>query len=105
MAEAIVITLAGRRFTVGALTFRQLRGIEEVLGHALKPGAAPGGEFDAAMDILAAALSRAHPEMNRDAILDLEGTKAEIVVATRAVLTLSGYIEREAAPGEAQAGN
>jgi hypothetical protein len=105
MAETIAITLGGRRFEVRALTFRQLRGIEEALSRAAKPGASAGVDFEAATEILAAALSRAHPEMNREAILDLEGTKAEIVSAIRAVLRLSGYIEREAAPGEAEAGN
>jgi hypothetical protein len=105
MRETIAIELGGRHFTVTALTFRQLRDIEDALGRALTPGALPGVDFDAAVDILTAALGRTHPEMTREAILDLEGTKPEIVAATRAVLRLSGYLERETVPGEAVAGN
>jgi hypothetical protein len=106
MAETIAISLGGRSLEIRALTFRQLRDIEEALGRALKAGAHTRIDFDAAIDILAAALSRSDPKMNRDAILDLEGTKTEIVAATRAVLTLSGYVDSgELAPGEAQAGN
>ncbi|MGH6990166.1 MAG: hypothetical protein ACREE3_09750 [Stellaceae bacterium] len=105
MADTITITLGGQRFRVGALNFRQLRDIEEALGRAAKPGAPAGVDFDVAIDVLATALGRTHPGMDRDAILDLEGTKAELVTATRAVLGLSGYIERETPPGEARAGD
>lgn len=101
MRETITIELGGRRFEVAPLTFRQLRAIEQALGRALKPDALPTVDFDAALDILEAALGRFHPEMTREALLDLEGIKPEIVAATRAILRLSGYIEREVAPGEA----
>lgn len=106
MAEIVAITLGGRQFEVRALTFRQLRDIEEALGRALKTGAQTKIDFDAAIDILAAALSRTDPSMNRDAILDLEGTKSEIVTATRTVLNLSGYLYGgDTPPGEVPAGN
>jgi hypothetical protein len=104
MTATATITLGGRNFDVATLTFRQLRGIEEALGRAAKPGA-PGADFDVAVDIVAAALSRAYPEMNREAILDLEGSKSDIVTAVRALLRFAGYSERETAPGEARAGN
>ncbi|MGH6980092.1 MAG: hypothetical protein ACREFC_02695 [Stellaceae bacterium] len=105
MAETATVTLGGRVFEIRALTFRQLRDIEDALGRALKAGAQTRIDFDAAVDILAAALSRTEPAMNREAILDLEGTKNEIVAATRAVLNLSGYVGGDRSPGEAQAGN
>ena len=106
MAEAITIALGGRQFRIRALSFRQLRDIEEALGRALDAGAQTRIDFDAAIDIVAAALTRTDPAMNRDAILDLEGTKADIVAATRAVLNLSGYVAQgEAPPGEPGAGN
>jgi hypothetical protein len=97
MAETIAISLGGRDFTVRPLTFRQLREIEEALGRALKAGPLTKIDFDAAIDIVAAALNRADPTITRDTILDLEGTKTEIVAATRAILGLSGYVERETA--------
>jgi hypothetical protein len=106
MAETATIALGGRQFEIRALTFRQLRDIEEALGRALKAGAQTRIDFDAAVDIVAAALTRTDPAMNREAILDLEGTKADIVAATRAVLALSGYVDGgEPSPGEDQAGN
>jgi hypothetical protein len=105
MADGVTIVLGGRQFAIRALTFRQLRDIEEALGRALQPGARTRIDFDAAIDILASALSRIDPALTRDAILDLEGGKDEIVAATRAVLLLSGYIEGDAPLGEAQAGD
>ena len=106
MAETATISLGGRQFTVRALTFRQLRDVEEALGRAAAPGARGRIDFDAAIDILAAAVARGDAAMTRDAILDLEGTKTELVEATRAVLRLSGYIDGgDMPPGEEQAGN
>jgi hypothetical protein len=106
MADKAVIRLGGRQFEIRALTFRQLRDIEAALGRAFQPGPPARIDFDAAVDVIAAALRRGDPSMDREAILDLEGTKAEFVAATRAVLSLSGYIENgETAPGEEQAGH
>lgn len=105
MTETASIVLGGRSFEIRALTFRQLRDIEEGLGRALTAGAQTRIDFDAAIDIVAAALSRTHAAMNRETLLDLEGTKSEIVAATRAVLRLSGYVDEDAPPGEAQAGH
>jgi len=106
MTDTAEIRLGGRTYAVRPLTFRQLREIEDALGRAFKAGPLTRIDFDAAVDILAAALGRVDPAMTREAILDLEGTKVEIVVATRAVLRLSGYVEREANQlGEAQAGH
>ncbi|HEY5209897.1 MAG TPA: hypothetical protein VIJ42_10685 [Stellaceae bacterium] len=106
MAETMTISLGGQRFEIRALTFRQMRDIEEALARTAKTGPLTRIDFDAAVDILAAALRRGTTALDREAILDLEGSKAEFVAATRAVLELSGYIEKAAAPpGEAQAGN
>jgi hypothetical protein len=104
MAETATIALGRRQFTIRPLTFRQLRDIETALDQALKAGVQTRINFDAAIDILAAALGRSDPALTRDAILDLEGSKDEIVAATRAVLRLSGYVG-DTAPGEAQAGD
>ncbi len=106
MTETGTITLGGRRFEIRPLTFRQLRDIEDALGRAFKAGAQTRIDFDAAVDIVAAAISRTDPTVNRETILDLEGTKDDIVTATRAVLRASGHIERaEPSPGEQQAGD
>jgi hypothetical protein len=106
MADAAIIRLGGRQFEIGALTFRQLRDIEAALGRALQAGPPARIDFDAAVDVIAAALRRSDPTMDREAILDLEGTKSEFVAATRAVLGVSGYLEKgEPQPGEEQAGN
>lgn len=99
MAENVTITLGGRDFRVRPLNFRQLREVEEALGKALKAGPMTRIDFDAAIDILVTALGRNEAKLDREALLDLEGTKAELVAATRAILELSGYIG-EAAPGE-----
>lgn len=104
MAETASIALGGRQFIIHPLTFRQLRDIEAALDRALQTGARTRINFDAAVDILAAALGRGDPTLDRDAILDLEGTKDEIVAATRAILRLSGYIG-DTVPGEAPAGD
>jgi hypothetical protein len=104
MAETATIALGGRQFTVRPLTFRQLRDIEAALDQALKAGAQTRINFDAAIDILAAALGRGDPTITRDALLDLEGGKDEIVAATRTILRLSGYVG-DTAPGEAHAGD
>jgi hypothetical protein len=106
MTDVAVIRLGGRQFEVRALTFRQLRDIEAALGRALQAGPAARIDFDAAVDVIATALRRSDSTMDREAILDLEGTKAEFVAATRAVLSVSGYIEKGApTPGEEPAGN
>jgi len=104
MAESITIKLGGRDFIVRPLTFRQLREIEAAIDASTKAGAV-SVEFDAQVDIIAAALSRCEPPMTREQVLDLEVTKPQVGMAMRAILKASGYLEGDQKPGEAPAGS
>ena len=96
------ITLAGRRFNLRPLTLGQLRIVLPAFARAA--GLAKEEAIDAAIDILAAALSRDAPDMNRDALLMAEMLPVELVAAVDAIARLSGLVAQgETAPGEGQA--
>jgi hypothetical protein len=96
------ITLAGRRFNLRPLTLGQLRIVLPAFARAA--GLAKEEAIDAAIDILAAALSRDAPDMNRDALLMAEMLPVELVAAVDAIAKLSGLVPQgDAAPGEANA--
>ena len=96
------ITLAGRRFRLRPLTLGQLRIVLPAFARAA--GLAKEEAIDAAIDILAAALSRDTPEMNRAALLQVEILPAELIAAVDAVARLSGLVAQgDGAPGEANA--
>jgi hypothetical protein len=96
-----VITLAGRSFTLRPLTLGQLRTILPAFARAA--GLAREEAVDAAIDILAAALSRDAPEITRAALLDWEMLPAELIAAVDAIARLSGLAAQEPPPGEAPA--
>ncbi|HKT18011.1 MAG TPA: hypothetical protein VJR47_08220 [Stellaceae bacterium] len=95
------ITLAGRSFTLRPLTLGQLRVILPAFARAA--GLAREEAVDAAIDILAAALSRDAPEITRATLLGWEMLPAELIAAVDAIARLSGLVQQEAQPGEAPA--
>jgi len=99
MTVPVTITLGGAAFAVRPLTLRQFRGVLPAFARAGATGAEDG--VDAAVEIIAAALSRDHPEMTREALLDREASVQELAEAVTAVARLSGLV----AVGEAQAGS
>ncbi len=99
MTEPAIIRLGGIGYAVRPLTLRQLRSVLPAFARAGAIGAEDG--VDAAIEILAAALSRDHPEVTRDALLDIEASVQELAVAVTVVAQLSGLVS----PGEAPAGS
>ena len=99
MPEETKITLGGADFAVRPLTLRQLRSVLPAFARAGAIGAEDG--VDAAIEILAATLSRDHPEITREMLLDTEASVQELAEAVTTVARLSGLV----APGEAQAGS
>ncbi len=100
----MTVTLGGRAFTLRPLTLGQLRTILPAFVRAAN--LADAESIDAAIDILAAALSRDAPEMTRDALLGTEILPAELIAAVDAVARLSGLVASEGTPsGEEKAGS
>jgi hypothetical protein len=97
--EGATISLGGISYAVRPLTLRQLRSVLPAFARAGAIGADDG--VDAAIEILAAALSRDHPEITRDALLDTEASVPDLAAAVTVVARLSGL----ASPGEAQTGS
>ena len=95
------ITLGGRRFALRPLTLGQLRQVLPAFGRAA--GLAQEEAIDAAIDILAAALTRDHPAIDRVALLDLEIRPAELIAAVDAIARLSGLVAEEPGPLDAAA--
>lgn len=99
MSDITIIRLGGAEFAIRPLTLRQLRSVLPAFARAAAITAEDG--IDAAIEILAAALSRDHPEMSRDALLEIEASVEELAQAVGAVATLSGLVPS----GEAPAGS
>jgi hypothetical protein len=90
MSETRAIRLAGTEYAVRPLTLRQLRLVLPAFARAASVTSGEG--VDAAIDILAAALSLDHPEVTRDALLDVEVSPRELADAVGAVAQLSGLV-------------
>ncbi len=84
------IRISAREFALRPLTLGQLREILPAFARAA--GLAKEEAIDAAIDILAAALSRDAPEMTRDALLDAEMLPSELVAAIDTIARLSGLV-------------
>ncbi len=97
--EGATIRLGGADYAVRPLTLRQLRSVLPAFARAGAIGAEDG--VDAAIEILAAALSRDHPDVTRDRLLDTEASVQELAAAVTTVARLSGLVP----PGEAGAGS
>jgi hypothetical protein len=93
------IILGGRTYTLRPLTLGQLRIILPAFARAAALG--NRDSVDAAIDIIAAALSRDAPEMTRAVLLESEILPAELIRAVDAVARLSGLVQEGApSPGE-----
>jgi hypothetical protein len=90
------ITLGGRAYALRPLTLGQLRGVLPAFARAA--GLAQEDAIDAAIDILAAALTRDHPALTRDALLGIEMKPAELIAAVDAIARLSGLVAEEGGP-------
>jgi hypothetical protein len=99
MTNTTTIRLGGAEFAVRPLTLRQLRSVLPAFARAGAIGAEDG--VDAAIEILAAVLSRDHPEITRDTLLDTEASVQELAQGVTTVARLSGLVSS----GEAQAGS
>lgn len=96
MAEMIL--LGGRSFEVRPLKLGELRHVLDALdGMAGKTG---GGLIEAAARVVSAGIKPAYPEIDHEALLDLEATAAELNAAVAAVLRVAGLAPTETAAGE-----
>lgn len=115
-ANAAVVTLAGREWFVPVLAMRQARIVVPALMRLmpvlqnLQNGAVEGAaqlseaEFDAILDVVYAALTRAYPRLSRDAFLDLPASTPELIAALAVVTRQTGFFKpaaTEAPVGEA----
>ena len=99
--QPIMLTLGGEEWRVRPLTLAQVQRIEPLLLADAK-----GGTIAAAIEIVAIALSRDHPDAAQK-LGQIEATAKEIGAATASVLRLGGFIAAEAQdqqPGEELAG-
>lgn len=87
------ITLGGRGYALRPLTLGQLRGVLPAFARAA--GLANEDAIDAAIDIIAAALTRDHPALTREALLGLETKPVELIAAVDAIARLSGLVAEE----------
>ena len=96
------ISVAGKQFTIRPLTLGQLRVILPAFARAA--GLAKEEAIDAAIDILAAALSRDAPDMTRAVLLEAEALPSELIACVEAIARLSGLVPQgDASLGEASA--
>jgi hypothetical protein len=115
-ANAAVVTLAGREWFVPVLAMRQARIVVPALMRLmpvlqnLQNGATMGvaqlsqADYDAILDVVHAALTRAYPRLTRDEFLDLPASTPELIAALAVVTRQTGFFkpaEAEAPVGEA----
>jgi len=93
------ITLGGRQFALRPLKLGQLRLLLDAL--EAMAGKSGGALIEAAAEIVAAGLAPAHPELSKDAVLDLEATAGDLNEAVAAILQVAGLKPEGAASGEA----
>ncbi len=112
-AGAPVIKLAGREWFVPVLAMRQARivvpGLMRLMPtlQAMQSGDVGAmarlsqDNFDAILDVVYAALTRAYPKLARDEFLDLPATTVELVAALSVVTRQTGLFKPADALGEA----
>jgi len=115
-ANAAVVTLAGREWFVPMLAMRQARIVVPALMRLmpvlqnLQDSATKGvaqlsqADYDAILDVVHAALTRAYPRLTRDEFLDLPASTPELIAALAVVTRQTGFfkpVEAEAPVGEA----
>ncbi len=116
------IHLGGADYTIAPLTLGQMRalsiGLAETRISTPLPPPPPGGDaaapeltpaqareneqmaWDRMISVVTVALSRSHPEMTQEALLETETTLAELGVAYRTIMQLAGLMEARETPGE-----
>lgn len=114
------VRLAGRDWPIPPLAVRQLREVRRPLIELTEALVATDSEstgerafklstaqYDAMIEVVYQGLTRAHPELGREAFLDLAATDAELFLAFLTVRRQSGlFVEArhpDAPPGEARA--
>jgi hypothetical protein len=114
-ADAPVISLGGREFFVPLLALRQARiavpgllklmprlnAIQARLGAGDPLGATllEASDVELMIDVVHAGLSRAHPDLSRDDLLDLEAGFAELIAALAVIARQTGlFAEVEHSP-------
>lgn len=121
MTDTLKITLAGKEYDLPRLNLKQMRALS-VFGAKAKMDALKDAEarergegkelpdiianaYDSNVEIVAAAMSRAYPEMTADALYELETTNEEMLAAANAVLIFAGIVAKpeDAPKGEAEA--
>lgn len=105
--QTTTIMLAGQPYTIQQLTIGQQRDLQ--VGVTLPPADDPQENvrraFDRNLAIIVAGLSKDHPQITMDKLLDMRGsTPQERVAAVNAILEFSGLVAKETPPGEVQAG-
>lgn len=95
--DEVTINLGGRSFAVRPLTLRQLQVIMPEFEKMRTGG--PGDSVGSSVKILSAAMSRADPSMTIEAVMDLEATMPEVLIAVGQIGSLSGLVK----PGEVKA--
>jgi hypothetical protein len=82
------ITLGGREFALRPLRLGQLRDVVDALDRMA--GKTGGALIDAAVELIAAGLAPACPEIDPPAVLELEASLDELNAAVAAVLRIAG---------------
>ena len=114
-ANAAVVTLAGREWFVPVLAMRQARVVVPALMRLmpvlqnLQSGMESAAQlsqadYDAILDVVHAALTRAYPRLTRDEFLDLPASTPELIAALAVVTRQTGFFkpaEAEVSQGEA----
>jgi hypothetical protein len=93
------IKLGGRDFAIEPLRLGQLRALLDALDDL--SGKTGGAVVEAAARVIQAGLARARPELDLDAVLDLEATMDEVTEAVAVILGVAGLSRQEwRQPGE-----
>ncbi len=113
-AGAPVVTLAGREWFVPILAMRQARvvvpGLMRLMpvlqslqgGDAAAMALLDEATYDAILNVVHAALTRAYPALTREAFLDLPASTPELIAALAVVTRQTGFFKpAEDAAGEA----
>ena len=109
-AGAPLVVFAGREWFIPRLALRQSRIVVPGLLRLLpvletlqeNPAALAEAQFEELIAVVHAALTRAYPELGREAFLDLEITVAELAAAVPVIMRQTGFFKPAgAAAGEA----
>lgn len=96
-----VVTLGGRHWPVPPLAIAELRHVVPAILRlgTLEPAALDEAAFDDLITVILWGLKRAHPEITREAVLELQATAPQLFAAAAVISRQSGML----APAEADA--